>query len=204
MFVLSVSCALCLNYSAWNPSLEWQAVFCRSSGRCCSMALPYWAAHTCCRSSPSTCSPYTITTAEVKLHISKHTPLLSSLHNKYCFKVVTWLLFFLYTWIQCHGCGSTTLSVFVRWRGRSAVCFTRAEHCPGSWHVCTFGATLHRAAQRNTCRYTYSNIHSCCSCCGSPFTSNSGTYRVNTRVFIFISWTLTGFSVQSPVGHFTL
>lgn len=60
------------NYSAWNPSLVWQPVFCRSSGRCCSMALPYWAAHTCCRSSPSTCSPYTITTAEVKLHISKH------------------------------------------------------------------------------------------------------------------------------------
>lgn len=55
----------CLNYPAWSPSPEWPAVSCRSSGRCCSTARPCWAARTCCRSSPSTCSPSTTTTAGV-------------------------------------------------------------------------------------------------------------------------------------------
>ena len=50
------------------------------------------------------------------------------------------------------------LSPFIRWRRRSAVCFTRAKHCPGSRHVRTTGAALHRAAQGYSCRYEHGKL----------------------------------------------
>lgn len=67
--MLSLTSYCVFNYTAWSPFLELPAVFCRSSGRCCSTGCPCWAALTCYRLSPSTCSPFTTATAEV-LHSS--------------------------------------------------------------------------------------------------------------------------------------
>lgn len=130
-------CVLCLNYTAWSPSLEWPAVSCRSSGRCCSMARLCWAAHTCCRSSPSTCSPFTTTTAGVRPFWSFNCRFYQHWWTNLFCKMVIVLLFF---------------SLFLRRRRRSAICSTWTKHRLGSGHVCIAGAALHRAAKRYSSR----------------------------------------------------
>lgn len=88
-----------------------------------------------------------------------------------------------------------SLSLFARWRRRSAVCFTRTKHCPGSRHVCTTGAALHRAAQRYSCRYTHCNLYKywisyIIQSCGSTlvqFRYFENKVNITIRVFSLIS-----------------
>lgn len=180
------------NYSAWNLSPEWQAVFCRSSGRCCSTVLPCWAAHTCCRSSPSTCSPYTITTAEVKLHIFKHAPLLLSLHNKYCFRALTWFCFgFIFIHINTMSwlwINFLLIKPCLCLAGEEGEVRSVLHEQSTALGLGMFALLVQRCTEllRETPAgtHTVTSTGSCCLCvyesCGSPFISTSGRYRVNT------------------------
>lgn len=133
--------------AGWNPSLRWRAESYRSSGHCSSMVQPYWAAHTCYRLSPLTCSPYTMLRAKVMLHKPSccyHCHQMTNIFYRFSIYQSTDKVLF--------------QNIFVR-RRRCAVCFTRAKHCPWSWHVCPAGAALHRLAQRYSFRYTQSILY---------------------------------------------